>query len=410
MIKNLKIESIVTFLYAVLLIMLPFPKENAFNITLMITATLNGIYFYKEGKLIKPENRDYTIYLFINVFFFGIYVMSYFLSHDKVSAFAVVIKKAYFLAIPLIIFIGPILSEATLNKIFYYFVVNLFLLSFLGLIKSYYLYHIHFYDNYSYDTMLNALGIHLTYYGVLVVFAIYLLLQKLFVSHLKKSKIKIVFLLGFFYFFLIIMATRVNIVLGVIITLVVLFRRFEIKKSLIAFLLFLIISVSFLYLSNSYSATRFKNVFYSETGSETDLTFREIHWKSVLNSIKSPQAFLFGNTAGDKQLKLNAEYEKNNFHGAASNYNAHNQFLEVLVATGFVGLIIFLSNFSLMVYSSFKYRSFALLILQIIFLITCFTESMFERQLGIITYLTINSLVLYYLTSNKKNKVQSSII
>src|SRR5690606_15094194 len=132
---------------------------------------------------------------------------------------------------------------------------------------------------------------------------------------------------------------------------------------------------SFYYLNDSHVTTRFKNAFYSEEGTKTDVSYRKIHWQSVINSLKTQKAFVLGNGAGDKQLKLNNEYQKSGFHGAASNYNAHNQFLEVLVATGFVGVFVFLSNFIFMIYLAIKKREMILFIVQMVFIVTCITES-----------------------------------
>ena len=291
-----------------------------------------------------------------------------------------------------------------MRKMLYYFVINLFLLSFLGVLKSCYLYQINLYDNYSYDTMLDALGIHLTYYGVLVVFAIYLVLNNFFNTELKKQKIMSVLLLCFFYVFLLFLATRIIIVACILIT-VFMFLKYLKWKPLLVVTFLGLISFTLLYVNNSsYVITRFKNAFYVEADGNTDMSSREIHWKSVINSLKSKQAYVIGNGIGDKQKKLNQEYLSINFHGAESAYNAHNQFLEVLVATGFFGLFIFLLNFTFMIFCAIKTKNEALFILQIIFILTCITESMFERQLGIITYLTLNSLLLFSFVNSTKGK------
>ena len=403
MINKIKLDSIIIFLYFVLLIVLAFPKDNVFNIILIGVTFFNGVSLISKKKVDKPKVTKYLLYAFINCLLFIIYAISYFISDNKITAFNILSKKFYFLFIPILIYIGPKLTEKNLNKILHFYVINLFLVSIVGIIKCYYLYSIGLFDNYSYDTMFAALGIHLTYYGVLILFAIYLLLSNLFKSDNNKYIACCVFLLCFFYSLLFIMATRVIIVLSFLIMALVLFNFFKIKRVIVVFFFAFILVGSVFYSSNLYVFTRFKNVFYSDSEKNTDFYSREIHWKSVISSLDTKKSLIVGHGIGNKQEKLNEEYLRNNFHGAKNNYNAHNQFLEVLVATGIVGLCIFSLNFTYMIYISIKNKEMILFVIQLIFVTTCITESLFERQLGIVTYLLINSLLFFNLEMRLKD-------
>ena len=64
------------------------------------------------------------------------------------------------------------------------------------------------------------------------------------------------------------------------------------RKSLLVVGFLGLIALTFLFVNNSsYAITRFKNAFYAKGGSESDVSSREIHWKSVINTLKTKKEF-----------------------------------------------------------------------------------------------------------------------
>lgn len=94
---------------------------------------------------------------------------------------------------------------------------------------------------------------------------------------------------------------------------------------------------------------------------------------------------------------------------AALNYNPHNQFLQVAVEIGVLGLLIFLSIFVGYFSMAKKYRFGLLFWLTLNLAFNCLFESMFQRQSGIVFYVLLFCLFTVYL-QNRKFMVQNESV
>lgn len=86
---------------------------------------------------------------------------------------------------------------------------------------------------------------------------------------------------------------------------------------------------------------------------------------------------------------------------AAFNYNPHNQFLQVAVEIGILGLLIFVSIFVGYFQMAKKYRFGLLFWLTLNLAFNCLFESMFQRQSGIVFYVLLFCLFTVYLQHRK---------
>lgn len=82
-------------------------------------------------------------------------------------------------------------------------------------------------------------------------------------------------------------------------------------------------------------------------------------------------------------------------------YNPHNQFLQVAVEIGVLGLMIFLSIFVCYFRMAKKYRFGLLFWLTLNLAFNCLFESMFQRQSGIVFYVLLFCLFTVYLQNKK---------
>ncbi len=127
---------------------------------------------------------------------------------------------------------------------------------------------------------------------------------------------------------------------------------------------------------------------------ETSTGIRYIVWKTSAELIQKAPVLGYG--IGDVQDVLNQSYiDKEYDQLAVDTYNAHNQFIQIVLSSGIIGLVLFLAG------TIFLYRQFiaskekiGLLILTF-FLIVFLTESYLERQNGIIFYSLIMSMFIY---------------
>lgn len=118
-------------------------------------------------------------------------------------------------------------------------------------------------------------------------------------------------------------------------------------------------------------------------------------WKSSFNIIE--KNILLGVGIGDVRSELSSEYERmGNESLAKERFNAHNQFIEVLLENGLAGIIIFVSIFAYMFYISYAEKNY----MQAIFLILIFIYFMFETMLyrlaGVSFFSLFSFLLLYY--------------
>lgn len=116
------------------------------------------------------------------------------------------------------------------------------------------------------------------------------------------------------------------------------------------------------------------------TGNETRLILWTV---AAQNIVEHP----FGVGTGSVDFYTTKELVKYNMIDMASyKYNPHNQFLQIWLEIGFIGLTIFIALFYFFYNKGKKTRNWLLTILICNILFNCFFESMFQRQSGIVFY------------------------
>ncbi len=152
---------------------------------------------------------------------------------------------------------------------------------------------------------------------------------------------------------------------------------------------------------------RVKTFVHWKSGKElSDLTSKEgrmVIWNSVNNILK--KNIVFGVGTGDIQSELNKEYIKTgNSKLAEGNFNSHNQFIEVILEHGLIGLVIFLSAFGMMFYLAYSEKN----ILYTMFLVIVFTSFLFEtmlNRLGGVSFFALFSFLLIHVQGNRGKKI-----
>ncbi len=109
---------------------------------------------------------------------------------------------------------------------------------------------------------------------------------------------------------------------------------------------------------------------------------RLLKWQCSWNVIKDN--WLFGVGVGDVQDSLQIQYASINFELALNQgFNSHNQFLQIWIGTGLIGLFIFVLSMILHFLRSFRSHNYVFVMFITFFLICSLTESTLERQWGI---------------------------
>jgi O-antigen ligase len=123
----------------------------------------------------------------------------------------------------------------------------------------------------------------------------------------------------------------------------------------------------------------------------------------ILNSVRTMlgQNLILGTGTGDIQDELNEEFRSTgNMKLAEVNTNTHNQFLEILIEHGLIGLIIFLSMILMMFYIAYKRRNTLYLMFLLLVSISFLFETMLNRLAGV-TFFSLFSFLLIVECQNR---------
>ena len=242
-----------------------------------------------------------------------------------------------------------------------------------------------------------------TYYAILVCLAMLLLLIDVFFSQKLKifdSKIFKITILIFFFITLMLLAARIQFFILLIGIFMIFLEYFRIKRKLWQGIrigtaaLLLLGLIAFL---NPYTQKRFKDIFDKRevlvldkkkdlsTGRDWDgATLRFAKWQCASELIQ--RNWLWGVGTGDGQDELQKIYEEYKFYFAAlyNRYNAHNQYLEIWVALGVLGFVMWIFVLTIGLKTALKTSNYMLLSIILLMCFSSVTESLLQRNLGII--------------------------
>src|SRR4029077_6902287 len=87
---------------------------------------------------------------------------------------------------------------------------------------------------------------------------------------------------------------------------------------------------------------------------------------------------------GDKKTKLVEKYQEKDFQFAIrTEKNLHNNYLDILVGTGIIGLFLFLTGWYILpMRRAFLFKDYLSVLIMVTFAIAMITEVYFDRSLG----------------------------
>ena len=128
-------------------------------------------------------------------------------------------------------------------------------------------------------------------------------------------------------------------------------------------------------------------------------------WKSSINVIK--HNLVLGVGAGDASYELQKEYLSDGYSEMYyNNLNAHDQYLEILLGTGLIGLLIFAWIISYMVYIAINRRNLIFGLFLLIVLIFFLFESILN-MIAVVTFFSLFSFLLLQMEDRSFNSVES---
>jgi O-antigen ligase len=260
----------------------------------------------------------------------------------------------------------------------------------------------HDYDNYFFGVDF-AYSQHPTYLAMYVLLSMFFAFESFFQSKVKRY-LRIVWLISGFILLtsLYFLSSRTGIISALVLVPVYLIIKLKTMQRWRLSALIIILAVPLLivlFLNNK----RMK--FYLPEKTRTSvvdkflLDNRVPIWKSAMIVIRHNP--IIGVGAGDASLEIQKEYIAAGYTEMYyNNLNAHNQYLEVLVASGLIGFVIFITLISYIVYQGLSRRNLLFGIFILIILIFFLFESILNRIAGV-TFFSLFSFLLLYLEEGK---------
>jgi O-antigen ligase len=142
----------------------------------------------------------------------------------------------------------------------------------------------------------------------------------------------------------------------------------------------------------------------TEISTMEDFDFRMIHWRAVIETIQS-NSLLFGSgTKGDRDYLYNKYREYKLTSAYEEKYNAHNQFLEIPLNHGVLGLLFFLFFLGYIIKPLLFHKKYFYISIMLVFIIYMLTESILVRHSGIVLFSLIATIAIYCSTPYKIDK------
>lgn len=380
---------------------IPFYKEIAppIIIIFLISSFINGDYNFK--------NRSKTILLFTSLYF--IYVLGLFYTQNFKYGLHDLETKLSLLIFPLAFYITKINIREKINSILKWFVFGVVISSVICLFQATYQFIITgdeselFYNKLSLFHHTSYISMYLNL--AIIVFYHFLFKEKSAVTFNKNYAIA-------FIAFLTIIVTMLSAKTGIITMLLthiiaVIYWSIKTKAYLKSVIVVSLIVISFLTIFN-YSTTfnhrvnEVLNTITSNNKSKTSTSAVRIDtWKISLELISKNPVFGYG-TGDVKDILIKKYNEKNLSFLVEKKLNSHNQFLQTTIALGLIGFLVFISTLIFPAFYTTKRNEKLYLFFILLFSISILTESMLERQAGVVFYSFFNSLFFAaYFTKRK---------
>lgn len=245
--------------------------------------------------------------------------------------------------------------------------------------------------------------LHHAYSGLYLVFSIVscvFFLNKYWFTFPFLARVGILVLIIILYAFLIILGARMALFISfVVLGLQMLLFTIQTKS----FRILMVIGLTFLIglvgvLSLPATRSKLNEILFLR-GVYSPFTPRLIQWQCSFDILNNTDSWFKGVGTGDVKPLLQACYQDKKFWGHLYNYNLHNEYLEEMLRHGLLGLSLLLTAFFFPMGVSIKRKNYLYMYFLVIFMFACISESVLNRQKGVIFYAFFNALLFIYLHS-----------
>ncbi|KAA3653007.1 MAG: hypothetical protein DWP98_00460 [Bacteroidetes bacterium] len=115
-------------------------------------------------------------------------------------------------------------------------------------------------------------------------------------------------------------------------------------------------------------------------------SLRVVFWYLGFKKLNDNNRFVLGLSSGDRKDVMNEEFDKNGLNPAYKDYNLHNQYIQTFVELGLIGLLLYIGLNFVFFKIALADKNYILLLFMIAFTIFQMTESVLERNKGIVFF------------------------
>jgi O-antigen ligase len=380
-------------------------KFKAFPIVILLVLVIYRYFKLDEKPVLSTKTYIISITFFIIILFSALY------SNDFDNALKKIESGLSLLVFPTIFYLISgdlkIINKKTIVNVKRTFIFSTILFLFLTFVY-FYLSEPYFtfrstlvhYTNLV-DIRIENYKIHPIYLSISVGVAI-IFLATIIKTKEQKAVVFLWICLVFLIIFMGILNKKGPILALVVIGFVILFKtKINHRQLCYGVLIFLLLLVSAIFLPKYNNVNKFSELFDLEglkKNKNSSTAIRLQIYECSLNKIY--EAPIFGYGVGDVQMILNECYSLKNKSLTTKIYNSHNQFLSILLATGFIGFISFVYCIFYFLKISKNQESQALFLLILYLCMNMLTENILERADGVI----ISSFLINFFIYCKKHE------
>jgi O-antigen ligase len=346
---------------------------------------------------------------------FLLYVIGFIYSNNERTALSNIEKKLAFFVAPLIIASAIPFTKEEINKLTWVFVAACLAGTLACLVNSFFILkggawnlgpvepylELHpdapaWWPYFSYIHLASGIGMHPTY------FSLYLLICVLIVIRTIDKRWLSIALIAYMAVFIVMLSSRIVVLISVVTILVAVPRgKLLIAGVIIAALL--LNPIALYRNTQEYTVSNFS--LPPAPMSDNPISIRMSLWWLSAKAFGEINPVI-GTGTGDVEGTISALADKYNAHNVLNTSDPHNQYIHTYIALGAAGLIMLVAVFAVPLLMLFQKREFWLCAGLIAFMVVCLTESVMERQKGIVLFslfvgLTGNQLREFHFTSQR---------
>jgi O-antigen ligase len=368
-------------------------------------------YFEQKGNfswsILKNRKETYLFFFFVSLFIWQAAGLLYADSFD--SGIERIIKRVAFILFPAVLFfpgekikrnIGFILKLYSIFIFIYliYSFINSFINSFhfeegRWVFRTYH--ELYTYESYFTGERLSGI-VHPTYLSMYVLIAMIITLDIYFNRESRRRMIWLSISILFFAVILL-LSSRAGIIAALIILPIFLYSKLFAKIPLwlmVSIIGAFIAVFAFSVFTNTRLKSTVEDISKENINEILNKDVRLLIWRSAFGVIKHNP--IIGSGTGDASDELKKEFTGRGYtEGYYNDLNAHNQFLEIFLENGLIGLILFIGLIWYILHIANYHQNYLLQFFLVITIIFFFFESMLNRLSGVMffplmTFLLVN--------------------